>query len=307
MSTLIEETRTATQGKWRDILTQVGVDDAYLKNLHGPCPICRDGKDRFRWDDDEGHGSYYCNQCGSGSGIHLVQRFLNISCVEACKKVRALSGEIQVRQVAVKKAEEDKGAIMRRWWSESRPVTQGDPVWLYLQRRCGDLTAVAQDLRYHPRMKHTIDGGSHPAMLARMVDWSGPKVIGIHRTYLTPDGRKAAVDPVRMSYGEVAPVRLGGVQERLGVAEGIETALCASRLFGVPIWAAISANGLKAWEPPPEARSIVICGDNDASFTGQEAAFALAHRLKMQGLAVEVQIPAAVGTDWADVQLEQVS
>ena len=46
MSTLIEETRAAAQGRWRDILNQVGIDDAYLKNLHGPCPICRDGKDR---------------------------------------------------------------------------------------------------------------------------------------------------------------------------------------------------------------------------------------------------------------------
>ena len=308
MSTLIEETRAAAQGRWRDILNQVGIDDSYLKNLHGPCPICRDGKDRFRWDDKDGHGTYYCGQCGSGSGIHLVERYLGISCVEACKKVRTLSGAAQVRQIAAQKTEEDKAAVMRRMWNGARPITQGDPAWRYLESRCGDVSAVQQDLRYHPALKHTM-GGTHPALLARMVDLAGPKVAGLHRTFLTPDGRKADIDPVRMSFGDLNgfAVRLGGVQERLGIAEGIETAICAGKLFGAPCWAALSANGMKTWEPPPEVRCVLICGDNDASYTGQEAAYALAHRLTRQGISVEVHLPQLVGTDFADVQMEGVA
>jgi putative DNA primase/helicase len=104
-----------------------------------------------------------------------------------------------------------------------------------------------------------------------------------------------------MVLGECAQVRLGGVQERLGVAEGIETAISVGKLFGIPCWAAISANGMKAWDPPPQVRTVVICSDNDANFTGQEAAYTLARRLSLKGLEVEVHIPPQVGTDWNDV------
>jgi len=110
-----------------------------------------------------------------------------------------------------------------------------------------------------------------------------------------------------MSYGEVAPIRLGPVMERMGIAEGIETAICAGKLFGIPVWAAISANGLKAWEPPEGVKTVVICGDNDKSLTGQEAAYSLGRRLVTAGLQVEIQIPQLVGTDWADVQMEKVA
>jgi hypothetical protein len=36
-----------------------------------------------------------------------------------------------------------------------------------------------------------------------------------------------------------------------------------SRLFGIPVWAAISASYLEAWEPPLGVERVVICGDND--------------------------------------------
>ena len=45
---------------------------------------------------------------------------------------------------------------------------------------------------------------------------------------------------------------------------------------------------------------MVICGDNDVSYTGQAAAFALAKRLTDAGIKVEVQIPEVPGKDWND-------
>lgn len=142
-------------------------------------------------------------------------------------------------------------------------------------------------------------------MLAKLCPNQG-NATGLHRTYLTMDGRKASVDPVRMVLGECSQVRLGGVQERLGVAEGIETAIASSNAFGLPVWSALNANGMKAWEPPPGVKEILVLGDNDANFTGQEAAFILAHRLALKGLSVEVRIPDRVGTDWADSHLQEV-
>lgn len=306
MTLYFEKTRDAAKGKWRGILIQLGMDEAFLKDQHGPCPLCKDGKDRFRFDDKDGDGTFYCNQCGAGSGSQLVQKFLGLPSWEAaCKRVDAIVGTVQAQARKAEKTEDDTRRILTRIWKEARPVIQGDPVWLYLTSRCGDPSGVLQDLRYHPSLKHSM-GGVHPAMLALCRPNTG-KAAGIHRTFLTMDGRKASVDPVRMMIGECAPVRLGPVMERMGVAEGIETAITAGKLFGCPVWSAISANGLKAWEAPEGVRTVLVCGDADQNFTGQEAAFSLAHRLSMAGLQVEIQIPAAIGTDWNDAQIEKVA
>ncbi len=127
----------------------------------------------------------------------------------------------------------------------------------------------------------------------------------LHRTYLTEDGRKApVVEPRRLMPGTIAKgaaIRLAPAGEVLGIAEGIETALSASALFGVPCWAAVSAGMLAAWQPPSEAKRIIIFGDNDPNYAGQAAAYALAKRLGMDGRVVKVQIPAEVGTDWNNV------
>ncbi|MBB2965103.1 toprim domain-containing protein, partial [Methylobacterium sp. R2-1] len=89
--------------------------------------------------------------------------------------------------------------------------------------------------------------------------------------------------------------------ERLGIAEGIETALAAARLFNMPVWAATNSTMLAKWQPPDCAREIVVFGDADPAFGGQAAAYALAHRLAVRDRRVRVQLPPRIGSDWADV------
>jgi putative DNA primase/helicase len=98
-------------------------------------------------------------------------------------------------------------------------------------------------------------------------------------------------------------VRLGEAGPTLGVAEGIETALAASNRFNVPVWAATNATLLEAWMPPAGVERVLIAADNDASYTGQAAAYKLARRLAQQGLTVDIQIPEQVGKGWADVDI----
>jgi hypothetical protein len=56
--------RVDAQHRWLDILTALGVPAKFLRNWHGPCPMCG-GKDRFRFDDKDGKGTFFCNGCGA--------------------------------------------------------------------------------------------------------------------------------------------------------------------------------------------------------------------------------------------------
>ena len=304
----MEKTTEAARGKWRGILLHFGIDGKFLEDKHGPCPVCG-GKDRFRFDDKDGNGSSYCSRCGAKSGMHLLMDLRSWDFPRAAKEVDGVLGIVQVAEAKKERTEEQKRAALNRLWQSAGPAGPGSASWLYLERRCGDPTGLLKDLRHHPALKHSPDDpATYPALLAKMCYADG-RPASIHRTYLTPEGRKAAVDPVRKIMPgfplEGSSVRLGPLQERLGIAEGIETSICAGKLFGLPTWAAISANGILAWAPPAGVRSVVIFGDHDANFVGLAAAYEKARALRVKGLDVEVQIPPEVGQDWADVWAAQ--
>ena len=102
-----------------------------------------------------------------------------------------------------------------------------------------------------------------------------------------------------------AAVRLAPPEHKLGIAEGIETALAASVLFNMPVWAALTAGLLGQWTPPAKVETVFVFGDNDASATGQAAAYTLTQKLKAKGIATFVEIPLRTGEDWADVLIRQ--
>lgn len=87
----------------------------------------------------------------------------------------------------------------------------------------------------------------------------------------------------------------------LGLAEGIETALSAQALYGMPVWACLTADQLSKVELPPNVRKVTIFSDNDENQTGQKAARALKDRLISDGIKVRVLTPPIAGTDFNDV------
>lgn len=295
-------TRTADEaiGRWPGILRALGVAENYLQNKHGPCPMCQ-GTDRFRFDDKQGRGTWICSHCGAGDGFELLSGLFGWGFVQAAKEVDRVIGTVQPGAVVKERDEESKLKALREVWKASKPVSKGDPVWTYLNRRIG-IDMVPPDLRFHPALLHS-DGGRHPAMLALMRYPNG-EAASLHRTYLTMDGEKAKVgEAKKFMQGkplQTSSVRLGTANRRLGIAEGIETALAASRRFLLPVWAATNAVLLEAWVPPQGVEEVLIAGDNDTSFTGQASAFVLARRLVRDGYKVQVQIPNVVDRDWAD-------
>jgi len=296
------ESANAARGRWPGILVALGVSSDFLKNEHGPCPICG-GKDRFRFDDNM-NGAWICSKCGAGDGFKLLQMIQNRTFRQVADEVDKIVGNIPVStEKRQERSDDDKRKAMRFILDASRKVERGTAAWNYLCARCGDPGPSLADIWAHPGLRHRESGETFPAMLAvmRYPDGTGASV---HRTWITLEGCKAPVTPARKIMNGfpvgTAAVRLGPIAPRIGIAEGIETAICAGKLFGLPVWAAISAYGLETFEPPKGVEEVVVFGDNDASFTGQAAAFAVAKRLRNLGLRVSVEIPPTVGTDWND-------
>ena len=80
----INEITTQAVGKWQSIFSSLGIEVGNGK--HCPCPVCG-GKDRFRFDNKDGRGTYICNQCGSGDGLELIKNYCQCDAKEASSRV----------------------------------------------------------------------------------------------------------------------------------------------------------------------------------------------------------------------------
>ena len=294
------------RGRWPEILAKLGIDTHFLRNRHGPCPLCG-GKDRFRFDDRDGSGSYFCNQCGPGPGIMLLRKKRGWDHATACREIdiivgtdtpadpkptqRSAKGE-DVRRQDVQRALDratDRRVVdaytARRGLGTSSPILRGD-------RRCP----------YFDDDRKFV--GSYPAVIAPIHGPDG-SLQSAQRIYdADVDPRKKLLPPVNTVNGAAARL-FDLTDDELAVTEGIETALAVRQMFNLPVWAAITEHGIETFEPPVEVRKLRVFADNDANAVGQAAAYALAKRLSRRGIVVEVHIPPMADTDWLDVLNEQ--
>jgi len=89
MSRSFETVRAAAAGRWPEILPALGIPAEALTRRHGPCPGCG-GRDRFRFDDRDGTGSWFCNGGGDvrhGDGFDLLVHALGLTKGDALKAV----------------------------------------------------------------------------------------------------------------------------------------------------------------------------------------------------------------------------
>ncbi len=308
--------KEACQHRWPDILLRFGVDEKVLNKRNQPCPHCG-GTDRFRFTDFAGYGEWVCNQCcepGAGDGFEFLMRLTGKPFKDVASEIRQFIGQTQARPAMHSDVSKARAAL-KKTWGECLPLAKLDPVHRYLLSRDIRLAfSELQGLRHHPALPYwcTDEGkpmkvGTFPAMVGLVTDVAGvPSTI--HCTYLTPEGNKAAVDPVRKVKPPVQPWKGGAVrlmplepEQTLCVAEGIETALAMKTLYPeLCPWACISAGNMESFVPPDGNNAIYIAADNDASFTGHAAAYTLAKRLWGKR-DVSVLMPPRTGTDWCDV------
>jgi putative DNA primase/helicase len=166
------------------------------------------------------------------------------------------------------------GSLALRIWRGALPAKQ-TLVETYLRAR-GISIPVPECLRFYEWLKHP-DGRYMPAMVAAVTNVSGD-LTAVHRTFLKPH-----LETAKLMLGPCAggAVRLAPAAAKIGVAEGIETALSVMQIAKLPTWAAMSTSGMVAIALPHEVREVVSAADGDEP--GRKAARALAARLIREG------------------------
>ncbi|EAU4653097.1 DNA primase, partial [Salmonella enterica] len=294
----ITETVKQACGHWPNILPALGVK--VIKNRHQPCPVCG-GSDRFRFDDKEGRGTWYCNQCGAGDGLKLVEKVFGVTASEAAQKVNAVTGNLPLvapEVVAAAEAETDAdrkavAELAAKLMEKTRPATGN----AYLTRKgfpalqCLTLTAM------HKTGGVTFRAGD---VVVPLYDDTGALV---NVQLINAEGLKRT-----LKGGQVkgACHILDGKKEagkRLWIAEGYATALTVHHLTGETVMVALSSVNLLslaslARQKHP-ACQIVLAADRDLNGDGQSKAAAAAEAC--EGI---VALPPVFG-DWNDAFVQK--
>lgn len=299
------------KGRWKSILTQLGVEERLLDGRHHRCPVSGEGDDRFRFSNHNGRGNFFC-ACNDGrsDGFKLLECKFNCDFAEAATMVEGVIGKAEEDRTP-KRSTDDAVRDLRMIQRAVQQTRDTDAVSAYLASRGiepGDQPlAVLRQARINYGLRKIGITEQMTAMVAKFVRPDG-KPSTFHLTYLDAGHRKAQIERSRVVATPVAPMAGGAVRlypmqrGELGVAEGIETALSARALFQVNTWATLNATMLAKFEPPEDCRKLTIFADNDDSFTGHAAAYTLARRCRMKyKIEVEVRVPLRVGRDFNDV------
>jgi len=304
----MNKTALNAKGKWDGILAELAPElIPFIENRnHGPCPH-HGGKNGFRLFND-GTGGGICNTCGSFSdGFNLLQWIRGWDFKTTANEIDKIVNTVETTKPRTSN-NKNKVALLKRISAGSIKITPSCPAGLYLINR--GLSVIPDELSYHPGVNYYNNGklvAKYPAMLAPIKGVNGGNLT-YHVTYLTPEGQKADVPSPRKIMSPIRSISGGAVrlfnlehEKILVLTEGIESAIAAFELTKNPCWATISAGGMESFQPPEHIKTVLIIGDNDASYTGQKAAYTLANRLVVKNkLEVSVHVPTSTGQDILD-------
>ena len=113
----------AAAGQWGAILPALGVGVEYLTNRHRDCPGCG-GRDRFRFDDRDGRGTFVCGGGGdtlTGDGFDLLRHVHGWGQPEAFRAVSdylGMSSNLPPRQRSQQPAQAARTASHQRSTSD---------------------------------------------------------------------------------------------------------------------------------------------------------------------------------------------
>lgn len=245
-------------------------------------------------------------------GVTLGRRAILFHCFAGCSQDQVLTA-LAARGVSpgsffAGKVEVEPGAnvgkpahhaFAERIWREATPI-DGTPAKAYLRAR--GIRAVSRALRFHPRTPLGPKGNTQylPALIAAVTMDHG--LVGIHRTFLNP--LRPAVPPFanpKRALGSLASgaVRLfEPIDGRLGLAEGIETALAAKALTQIPCWASLGNERFGLVSIPESVRELHLFVDHDAGGDLAEERARSAYACEYR--TIVTRRPRGPGQDWND-------
>ena len=190
-------------------------------------------------------------------------------------------------------------AVALRIWRDAQPL-RASPAKAYLESR--GILAASPALRFHPRTPLGPKGRARflPAMIAAVSLDEGP--IAIHRTFLSTEasGKAAFEKPKRAlgALGEAAVRLFAPVSGKLGIAEGIESAMSAYALTGIPVWATLGNERFGLVSVPESVTELHLFVDHDAG--GELAASRALAAYARDARTIHVRKPSSRDTDWND-------
>jgi hypothetical protein len=272
---------------------------------YGPCAVCG-GTDRFSINTKK--NVWNCRGCARGGDV--IALAMHLDGCDFATALRTLG--VEDRPAVARPAPTHRSPLPNdnsgraiELWRAAAPIA-GTVVEVYLRSRGLDFSdSDGEVLRFHPRCP--FGGVTHPCMLAlfrRIVD---DNPVAVHRTRLTPEGRKLD----RMTLGPMASaaIKFGrheDIESGLHVGEGVETTLAAIALGFRPAWALGSAGGIRAFPLLAGIDCLTILVDHDnpdknGRQAGHEAARECAHRWRDAGKEVLFVLPDRMGDDVADL------
>lgn len=315
--------------EWHSIFVAFGIDVPPNPMRHGSCPVCG-GKDRFRFDNRNGSGSWFCNQGNSthkrgkraGDGFALVAEVLCISRREAVRKIREISDGFSSPSIKTLPPQPPRGRKSnveqaRRIYATGTPAGNHHAAKKYFEARGIPRTLeIASSSGLRIIEIHRGNGDIAPILVSPMHSLSG-ELEGIQRTGLDWSGERknipgADVDKAMLgkkksggAFLESYGFRIGEICSRLFIGEGLETTLSGIEAYEN------QGSGYVAWDAgnlqivpvsiAEQYRAVIILADNDVSGVGQKAANTLAMRFFEDGVLCTIALPPVVGTDWNDV------
>lgn len=293
----VSETVRQACGHWPRILPALGVK--VIKNRHQACPVCG-GSDRFRFDDKEGRGTWFCNQCGAGDGLKLVEKVFDVSSSEAAQKVDAVTGNLPpVAPEAIAAAETETDAdrktaaeLAAKLMEKTRPATGN----AYLTRKGFPGRESLMFTATHKTGGVTYRAGD---VVVPLHDETGALV---NLQLINSDGLKRTLKggQVKGTCHTIEGQKQAG--KRQWIAEGYATALTVHHLTGETVMVALSSVNLLSLvslvRQKHPACQIVLAADRDLNGDGQSKAAAAADAC--EGV---VALPPVFG-DWNDAFMQ---
>jgi DNA primase len=284
-----------------EVVSKAGVELQRAGNeWKGCCPFHTDRTPSFTIyaDDRRAH----CFGCGwSGDVLDFMQEAHGVKLFGA---IDMLTGgelrELEQRR-APAKPKADMRPVAQRIVNGSVPI-EGTPAAAYLRSR-GITIDLPHTLRFARLAPPKIEGngllaangpGLLPALVAIVTNPAG-ELVGLQRTYLTEDGRKAATKvtdtdrkpKVKYSLGNVigGAIQIGPPSASMLVTEGLEDGLTLAQALGRSVWVAAGTSMMPQMMFAAVTRAIVIGADGDAA--GEAAAAKTAAAFDAAGLGVQ--------------------